>query len=275
MSLKATNLLIQMSPLSSTFRGNPNDLAKEMVRRMKILSPGGANFIYTGDVEPTSNVGPWLKGGTQWYVWDVATKRYVPQDISASFTIPFWIGNSTPSSSTPETWLKTSKDATDLDASHGIPIGWYFWDSVRATWVGISPIVNSGTTAQRPASPEDLQQYYDTDISVLIWWERGAWRTVSGVQGDVKFVTSEKYTDALLSNPGWSLLGDSNQGLRGRVLTGATVDPGLNPVSNFPTSPGVAQRAALSTFGEETTVVTGPSTATTPPQLSLWTLYKL
>lgn len=275
MSLKSTNLLIQMSPISSTFRGKPNDLAEQMVRRMKILSPGGANFIYIGDIEPTSNVGPWLKGGTKWYVFDIATKKYVPQDISDSFTIPFWIGTSTPSGTTPGVWLKTTKDATDQDPTHGDVIGWMFYDSVSGLWGGVSPIVSSGTTAQRPTAPDDLEQYYDTDISALIWFERGLWRTVSGVPGDVKFVTTEKLVDALTANPGWAFLGDSDQSRRGRVLTGASVDPGLNPVSNFPTAPGVSQQAALTTFGEATTLVPGPSTVTTPPQLALWTLYKL
>lgn len=275
MSLQATNLLIQMSPLPVTFRGNPNELFAEGVRRMKILSPGGANFIFIGDVAPTSNVGPWLKGGTQWYVWDPATKQYVPQDISASFTIPFWIGNSQPVSHTPETWLKTTKDATDLDPSHGDPIGWFFWDSVLLAWVGVSPIVTSGPTASRPVSPDDLQQFYDTDIGALIWFERSAWRTLDGVKGDVKAVVTEKLQDALTQNPGWAFLGDTNQAWRGRMLVGATSDPGVNPVSVFPTAPGVNPAIALVTSGETVSLVTGPNATTLPPQLALWMLYKL
>lgn len=275
MSLQATNLLIQMAPLPVTFKGTPNDMFAAAVRRMKILSPGGANFIFIGDVEPTSNVGPWLKGGTKWYVWDEATKRYVPQDISDSFTIPFWIGNSQPASHTPEVWLKTTKDASDVDLSHGDPIGWFMWDSVTSSWVGVSPIVTSGPTASRPTSPEDLQQFYDTDIGTLIWFERAAWRTVSGVKGDVKHVVTEKLADALAQNPGWAFLGDTNQLWRGRTIVGATTDPGTNPVSVFPTSPGVNPETALTVSGETTTLVTGPSSVTSTPKLALWTLYKL
>src|SRR6516165_5916035 len=98
MALKSTNLIIQMSPIPANFRGYPNDLAVEMLRRMKILSPSGVTFIFTGDTEPSSNVGPWLKDGTKWYVWDDSTKQYVPQDVSDSVTIPFWISNSEPPS---------------------------------------------------------------------------------------------------------------------------------------------------------------------------------
>ena len=74
MSLNATNLYIQASPIPATFKGTPNDLFSEMIKRMRILSPSGTNFIYIGDTEPTSNVGPWLNNGTQWYVWDTTTK---------------------------------------------------------------------------------------------------------------------------------------------------------------------------------------------------------
>ena len=61
MALKSTNLIIEMGPIPPTFQGTPQDLATDMVQRMRIVSPSGTNFIYTGDVEPTSNAGPWLK----------------------------------------------------------------------------------------------------------------------------------------------------------------------------------------------------------------------
>ena len=82
MSLNPTSLFIQASPLPETFQGSPNDFFTEMIKRMRILSPSGTNFIYIGDTAPTSDVGPWLKNGTQWWVWDPSTKQYAPQDIS-------------------------------------------------------------------------------------------------------------------------------------------------------------------------------------------------
>lgn len=264
-----------MAPIPATFRGTPNDLAIAMLQRMKILSPGGVNFIFTGDTQPTSNVGPWLKGGKQWYVWDDIIKEYAPLDISDSFTPAFAMSNSEPTTADPPVWLKTSKDATDVDPDRGSPIGWFVWDAVAEEWVGVSTIVASGPTTKRPASPDPLQQYYDTDISALIWFERSLWRTVSGQPGDVKFVVTEKLTDALTANPGWRLLGENNQAQRGRVLTGASQDPGGSPETSLPTSPGVSQRAALAVFGESETLSTGPSSTTTPPQMALWCLYKL
>lgn len=274
MALKTTNLTIQMAPLPLTFKGTPNDLAIEMIKRMRILSPSGSSFIFEGDTEPTSNVGPWLKGGTQWFVWDSTLNKYVPQDISASFTIPFWMSKSQPPSASPQLWLRTEKDATDLDPTHGRPVGWYQWDGT--TWRPFNSQVSNGTTAQRPASPVDFQEFYDTDINCRIWWERGAWRTIDGVPGDVKSVLYQTLTDALLHNPGWSFVGDTAPQLIGRAISMATQDPGATPVTVLTPPALVPSRAAFDTFGEVTGVTAQPgSTTTLPPMFALWTLYKL
>jgi hypothetical protein len=273
MALKPTNLYIQMAQLSPTFKGTPQELASAMVQRMKILSPNGTNFIFIGDVEPVSNVGPWLKGGTQWFVWDDSIKRYVPLDISASETRWYWIGLTTPTSTPPQVWLKTTKDATDQDPSHGSPIGWYVFDGVN--WVPFNSIVFSGPTASRPSNPADFQQFYDTDIGVFIWWERGQWRTVSGGPGDVKQVIFETLTDALQFNPGWEVLGAQNQNFRGRLMSMATKDSGTSPETVLTVGAGISERAALETFGENNGLqINNASTLKYPGTLALWTLVK-
>lgn len=273
MALQDTNLIIQMAQMPPTFQGTPQEFAALMIRRMKIVSPSGTNFIYIGDVEPSSDVGPWLKGGTQWWVFSEETKRYVPLDISASETIWYQIGLSTPTTSTPPVWLKTSKDRSDVDPSVGEPQGWYVFNGSQ--WVPFTGIVNSGPTAQRPAAPVNYQQYYDTDIACLLWFERNAWRTVSGVPGDIKQVSFEKLTDALTANPGWEVFGANNQDFRGRGIWQATKDPGPSPETDLTTSPGVAHRAAFETFGETDGVkMDAASTVPYPPGIALWTLVK-
>ena len=167
MSLQSTSLVIQMAPIPQTFRGTPQELSAEMVRRMKILSPSGANFIFVGDSEPTSNVGPWLKDGTKWYVWDDTVNRYVPQDITDSEQRWFWIGASTPSDVDPPLWMRTTKDASESDPTYGSPLSWYQWNG--SAWVPFVGLVLSGPTANRPVTPETYQLYYDTDILCLIW----------------------------------------------------------------------------------------------------------
>jgi hypothetical protein len=155
MSLNPTNLYIQAAPLPATFRGNPNDLFVEMVKRMRILSPSGTNFIFIGDTEPTSNVGPWLKGGNQWYVWDEATKRYVPQNISASFTSPYFIGKAVPSGTTPNLWLQTTLGGP---TNYGDPLRWFSWNGAAWVWPhDIAP--NSGDRRMWVGSESDLWFY--------------------------------------------------------------------------------------------------------------------
>jgi hypothetical protein len=274
MSLTATNLLIQSAPLPATFKGDPNAFRVELVKRLKILSPSGTNFIFIGDVEPTSNVGPWLKNGTQWWVWDDSTKRYIPLDLTASETIPFFIGATTPTSSNPPIWLLTTQDATDqAPTNFGSPIGWYLFNGTA--WTPFNSITLSGPTAQRPPSPAAFQQFYDTDIACFIWWERGMWRTVSGSPGDVKAVYFSTLTDALTANPGWQVLGAGNAQIRGRIIMQAAKDAGLNPQTILTVAPGVPVRGAQETFGETDGVqINESSSVPYPPQLALWHLVK-
>lgn len=274
MSLKSTNLLIQMGPIPPSFSGTPQDLARVMVERMKIVSPSQINFIYVGDVEPTSNVGPWLKGGVSWFVFDSDLKRYVPLDISESETQWFHVGTSTPTTSTPAYWLRSTKNPTEADPSVGTPIGWYQFDG--ANWVPFIGIVTSGPTANRPTSPTPFTQFYDTDLEVLIWYERNSWRTVAGCPGDVKAVAFETLDEALRFNPGWEVFGATNQSIRGRWISQATKDSGPTPETQLTVGAGVAERAALETFGETDGVKTDSSSDVPyPPTIALWHLIKL
>ena len=258
-----------MAPIPATFKGSPQEWADEMVRRMQIVSPTGTSFIFVGDVEPSSNAGPWLKDGTKWYVWDESLKRYVPLDISDSETTWYKIGASTPADSTPPVWLKTETDAPN----YGRGISWCVFDGT--VWRPFDSLVNSGATASRPSNPATYERYYDTDISTLIWFERSQWRTVSGVPGDVKFVAWSTLDEALLHNPGWNVLGASNQALRGRFLSQATKDPGLTPVTDLNVDAGIAKRAAFETYGESDGVkIDASSSVPYPPSIAMWCLVK-
>lgn len=274
MALQNTNLLIQMAPIPLTFKGKPQDFAEEMVRRMKIVSPSGTNFIFIGDVEPTSNVGPWLKDGVSWFVFDETLKRYVPLDISESETRWFHIGNAVPATSDPAVWLRTTLTPTEENPSFGTPIGWALFNGTA--WEPFIGIVLSGPTANRPPNPEPFQQFYDTDISVWLTYERGAWRTLSGVPGDVKAVAFDTLTEALAHNPGWDVVGASNQNIRGRYISQATKDSGATPETQLSVSAGIAERAAFETFGEtDGLAIDSSSSVPFPPTLSLWHLVKL
>ena len=272
MALQKTNLIIESAPLPQTFAGKPDDLRKAIVERLLIKSPGGTAFITVSDSEPNSNVGPWLKDGKKLYVYDETTKRYIPLDTSDSVSDEIQISESTPLTSSPPVWLRTIS---------GQPVTWYFWNGVQ--WVPGMNIVQSGPTANRPSSPFNLQQYYDSDISCLIWWERGAWRTVDGVPGDVKIVQTQLLSSALTQNPGWVVLGAAQQSWRGRYISQAASDS----EQSLTVPLGVANRAARETYGEtdgvsldghlHTPGVTDGADASPvpyPPTIALWHLVK-
>jgi hypothetical protein len=118
-------------------------------------------------------------------------------------------------------------------------------------------MMTSGTTAQRPVTPRPFQEYYDTDISALIWFERGAWRTKDGVRGDVKQVSWETGEEALERNPGWEIFGTGesvSNSNRARALGMATKDKtGSTPTTAVDLSTGgLAVRPALEVAGGET-----------------------
>lgn len=243
MALKKTNLILKGAPLPVDFEGDLQALFEAMIERLSILSPVGTNFFVVGDIEPSSDLGPWLKGGTQWWVFSASAGRYVPIDISASlpkfaFIQPDDPGE--PGDEDPLIWIRTVEDRI---------AGLYGWNGTA--WKASGNIPNSGPTSQRPAVPGDYEQYFDTDISVLLQFERGAWRTASGSPGDVKAVMSATLAAALTQNPGWGFLGASDQTIRGRTIGMATQDPGATPTASFPTDSGISPRAAGDKDGQE------------------------
>lgn len=247
MALNKTNLVLVAAQLPPDFEGTVQELFEAMVERLEIQSPVGTNFFVVGDIEPSSNQGPWLKNGTQWWVFNETIAGYVPLDISASLPQLFIVGPDTPDAPGENDallWLRTASNRG---------VSWYAWNG--AEWRPFTGITPSGTSTQRPSDPADLEQFYDTTIGTLIWFERGAWRTVAGVPGDVKFVTDTILSTALAKNPGWDLLNGDDEAKRGRILGQASKDPGGSPESSVTVSSGITQRSAGEVAGEETHVL--------------------
>ena len=245
--LNKTSLVLVSAPLPPDFEGSPQDLFEEIISRTEIQSPVGLNFITSGSVFPASNTGLFLLGGTQLFVFDVSTGAYIPLDITSSETTLFTTGPTTPATpgaDDPLLWLRTSGSRA---------IGWYAWNG--SEWRPVADVPASGTTAERPTAPVDLERFWDTSINAEVHWERGAWRTVSGIPGDIKFVAHSLLTDALTANPGWQYLAQNDQSLRGLVLGVASTDPGATPASSFPTDSGISARASGDKLGVETHVL--------------------
>lgn len=247
-TLQTTGLVIVGSPLDPTFCGTLQEFFEAMIERMAVKSPSGIAFFAQGSVLPSSDMGLFLLNSTQLYVFNPDTGVYEPLDISASESQDFFVGPDDPGAPPPEGpvfWIRTNNNRV---------VGLYGWDG--SSWKASANIDHSGTTAQRPVGPTNLEHYFDTDINVELRFERGAWRTAAGSPGDVKQVTHTTLSEARRYNPGWELLGFSDEAQRGRLLGQAAKDPGATPASSFATSSGITARAAGDLAGSETHVLT-------------------
>jgi len=253
-----TSYFLKLAPLPPSFVGTPQQFAEALVARLRITAPFGITTFLIGGSKPTSNGGPWLKDGNQWWVWDDNAADYVPLDISASTSPVYVISETAPSVFDPPIWFQT--------------LGSRFLNvhvAVNGVWVPLNT-GGSGATGARPANPVDFQVFYDTDIEAAIWWERGTWRTLSGVRGDVKFVTWPTSVEALTRNPGWEILGTgeiNNPAWRGRVIGQATKDGTLD----LSLGAGVTTHLQGATFGEETHALTATENGPHNHKISLET----
>lgn len=117
--------------------------------------------------------------------------------------------------------------------SSGNPLGMYSWNGTA--WVTTNFSLPFGPSATRPLNPANYSIYFDTTINVPLIYERGAWRTLSGSPGDIKFVKAATIAAAIAQNPGWIQDTDSIA----RVIGGAG------------TAAGVGDHAYAATVGTE------------------------
>jgi hypothetical protein len=242
------------APLPQNFRGDPQQFFEAMLERMRVQTPFGiTGLILNPVVLPSSDKGP-VMYNRSWYVWNSATNQYEPVDIGPSTVTIVEYGASQPTDPDITVWIETS----------GI--------IVKNVWIKFSGIFHplmatSGTTAARPTAPRDWQQYYDTDISCMIWWERALWRTVSGVRGDIKQVVWPIKADALTRNPGWAVLGEStlanNPAWAGRVISQAMKN--ADGSGALPPQAGIISRGPAEVFGVESVQLTSANVQHTHP----------
>lgn len=97
-------LQFQAAPLPADFTGTPQQFLDAIVARLAVASDESFSVFTIGSTAPTSDIGPWLKNGITWYVWDTGTGTYIPSVMEfrslkyiASTTAPdqniykFWI----------------------------------------------------------------------------------------------------------------------------------------------------------------------------------------
>jgi hypothetical protein len=219
---------VKVAPPPPNFSGDLKEVFALLEVNLQVKNPAGYNVFTVGGNAPTSDSGPWLKDGKEWYIWDTTTQAYIPQALDGALT------RDIPDSATFPTAIPSSKmfflTGTATGAS-GRQL--YRWDGSQ--WVVVDML--RGTTPQRPVNPPPFTRYFDTSIGAEIFFKQGfGWVTVSGVPGDFKVTTLADEATALTFNPGWIIYAS----MKGRTPAGA------NGAVN-----GFTDRAVGSAFGEE------------------------
>ena len=80
MPIQNIPLTFRLSPLPAQ-NFTPQQFADALVARLTAESTNTISFFAAGSVAPTSNVGPFLKDNTTWYVWSDPLGQYVPQTL--------------------------------------------------------------------------------------------------------------------------------------------------------------------------------------------------
>jgi hypothetical protein len=250
MALTPTQFVIQGAPIDPAFEGSLQEFFEHILERCRIVAPFGISTFITGTQIPSSNQGPLLlttSTGTGWWVWDDDAKTYVPQDLTEALEQNYFFSPTEPENPSVLFWIQTDFQGRVIN---------YWIKGADGAWY--SPTGGRGPTESRPTSPADYTRYWDTSINAELIFERGAWRTVSGVPGDIKFVGTSTLTEALRLNPGWRELSTSSLGpaVRGRALVPAHKDPGPTPETDNPPVAGVSvARYASEAYGQQNIVL--------------------
>lgn len=151
------NITIQAAPLPTNFRGTPQQLLEAFLDRMEI-TVDGSSFVVS-DVQPSGNEGPWLKGGTQWWVWDPGLSSYVPLDVSASVTQQIFIGdkaNGPPDPTKYQIWLQLNGSAV---------VGLFYFAGATIGWVTQAKELVQGAVAPNMLAPQNPGSLITFDLN--------------------------------------------------------------------------------------------------------------
>lgn len=72
-------LTFRSAPLPEDYSATPEQFKNDIVARLYAETTDSISFFASGSIAPTSNVGPWLKNGVEWWIWDDGVGGYIPQ----------------------------------------------------------------------------------------------------------------------------------------------------------------------------------------------------
>jgi hypothetical protein len=81
MGLNNTGYTLRFGTLPAGESYDPQSFADKLAEQAEVLAPPEITPFGTGPSLPTSDSGPFLLNGREWYVWDINTGAYVPATI--------------------------------------------------------------------------------------------------------------------------------------------------------------------------------------------------
>lgn len=96
------------APLDPSFSGTPQEFLDAIVERLSIQSDTQFSIFTIGSVVPNTNIGPFLKDGTTWWVWSSSAGAYIPEILDSKSLRYIVADTASPPSQTDYTfWIKT------------------------------------------------------------------------------------------------------------------------------------------------------------------------
>jgi hypothetical protein len=146
---------VQAAPLPSNFRGTPQELIEAFLDRLEI-TVDGTSFVIA-DTMPAGNQGPWLKNGSQWWVWSEDESTYVPLDISESFNEQISVGEDEPDPDEFTVWLKTDGSTV---------LGLFVYMGTEAGWVEKAAELQPNSITSAMIQAEAIRREHIKDLEV-------------------------------------------------------------------------------------------------------------
>jgi hypothetical protein len=119
---------IQTSPLPSGDSLTLNDFLELLPEQIQIILNEGFSTFVTGSVAPSTNEGPWLKNGTEWWVWSDSSGGYIPLVLEGTVRKTY-VQSTAPTGTIQENelWIQTDGVQTVIESFIYLNGGWRTW----------------------------------------------------------------------------------------------------------------------------------------------------
>lgn len=131
---------VSAGTLPPNFTGTPQQFLDAIAGLLLVAPVEDWNSFVVGSAAPTSDVGPWLKDGTEWWVWSAGAGAYVPV-VANALTLRRFIGSTTPSNVDYDVWIQTD--------GGGVPQAIKIYSG--GSWVDVYAATLSGYVAKATA----------------------------------------------------------------------------------------------------------------------------